>query len=484
MISTRSPSPSGTERSSATDVSTDASRNVESMANLHTEDDAVVRGQTIQDILNDSRILITGAAGFVGAALLHRLLCDPTLNIKQLVAIVRGKTDEEALKRLPKSLHHHAQPETEGAIPKLVLVNGDCARPNFGLNEQGFENVRKTEIVIHCAGDARFTLPISQAFQSMVDLAYFTARFSLLAWKVKTHIHVSTTFVGWYLKNGSLVSETLTPDACGTQVDEQGEHVNTYFQAKTYAESCVNSLFTSQVGRKLHDKTCRIVRLATLGPAIDFPRDAWGAGHPSSPVCAALAAQVVDPKIVFPNSGLDVVPVDIAVNQILAITASAHALQKLSTTHRLHPKNPAGPTSKHLAQVPCYHVACGRGPESRIHMLLLNDQAVKIEEPYIPTANLLKVYDPFITKIVEFDVARTRTILGLPALGPDQGRALDKASLADLPLKQGSMKLDIVKAVQDKFGHDQLQGWTGYLQQCRGEMESMGPRSDWQTFVD
>lgn len=46
------------------------------------------------------------------------------------------------------------------------------------------------------------------------------------------------------------------------------------------------------------------------------------------------------------------------------------------------------------------------------------------------------------------------------------------------------MKLDIVKAVQDKFGHGELEGWTGYLQQCRDEMESMGPRSDWETFVD
>ncbi|CDS82027.1 uncharacterized protein SPSC_00209 [Sporisorium scitamineum] len=484
MVSTRSPSPSNTERSTATDISSDATSIVESVANLNTDDDAPVREKTIQDVLDGSRILITGAAGFVGAALLHRLLGDASFNVKQVVAIVRGKTPEDALKRLPKAVHHHAKPESEGALPKLVVITGDCARPNFGLNEQDLEQVRKTEIVIHCAGDTRFTLPITKAFEAMADLAYFTARFSLLTWNVKTHIHVSTTFVGWYLKNGSLVSETLTPEDCGTQVDEQIEHVNTYFQAKTYAESCVNSLFTSQVGRKLHGKTCRIVRLATLGPSIDFPRNAWGSGHPSSPVCAALAAQTADPNIIFPNAGLDVIPVDIAVNQILAITASAHALQKLPTTHRLHPKNPAAVTSKHLAEVPCYHVACGRGDEARIPMTLLNDQAVKIKEPYIPTANLLKVYDPFITKIVEFDVARTRTVLGLPALEPDQKRTLDKSSIADLPLKQGSLKLDIVKSVQDRFGSEKLQGWTGYLQQVRDEMEAMGPRSDWETFVD
>ncbi|KIS66431.1 uncharacterized protein UMAG_05422 [Mycosarcoma maydis] len=484
MSSTRSPSPSGTERSSATDTSSDATSIVESISNLHTDDDTIVREQTIQDVLNGSRILVTGAAGFVGAALLHRLLTDQSFNVKQIVAIVRAKTPQDALKRLPKAVHHHAEPECNGALAKLVVVNGDCARPNFGLDEKEFEKVRKTEIVIHCAGDTRFTLPISKAFEAMADLAYFTARFSLLTWNVKTHIHVSTTFVGWYLNNGSLVSETLTPQGCGTRVDEQSEHVNTYFQAKTYAESCVNSLFTSQVGRKLHGKACRIVRLATLGPAIDFPRPAWGAGHPSSPVCAALAAQVVDPSLVFPNAGLDVIPVDIAVNQILAITASAHALQKLPTTHRLHPKNPAAITSKHLAEVPCYHVACGRGDQARIPMTLLNAENVKIEEPYIPTANLLKVYDPFITKIVEFDVARTRTVLGLGALVADQERKINKATIADLPLKHASLQLDIIKSIQERFGHQDLEGWTGYLQQVRDQMEAMGPRSDWETFVD
>lgn len=120
MVSTRSPSPSNTERSSATDISTDATSLVDSVAALNTDDDASLREQTIQDVLNGSRILITGAAGFVGAALLHRLLGDESFNVKQVVAIVRGKTPEDALKRLPKAVHHHAKPESEGALPMRV----------------------------------------------------------------------------------------------------------------------------------------------------------------------------------------------------------------------------------------------------------------------------------------------------------------------------------------------------------------------------
>ena len=295
---------------------------------------------------------------------------------------------------------------------------------------------------------------------------------------------MSTTFVGWYLHNGSLVSESLTPEGCGLTVDEQGEHVNTYFHAKTYAEACVNSLFTSQVGRKIHGKTCRIVRLATLGPALEFPRPGWGSGHPSSPVCAALAAKVVSRDSVTREAGLDVIPVDMAVNQILAITASAHALQKLPTTHVLHPKNPSCPTNLHLAEVPCYHVACGRGDETRVPMDLLNEEDIKIAEPYIPTKNLLKVYQPFISKVVEFDVMRTRTMLGLSRLQPDEQRCLKGPSLPDLPLKAGSLELDIVRAVQTRWGSGKLEGWTGYLKMCRDEMEALGPRSDWETFVD
>ncbi|KAI9309891.1 hypothetical protein DFJ73DRAFT_945371 [Zopfochytrium polystomum] len=312
--------------------------------------DSWIRNLSIQEVLFGTRILVTGAAGFLGAAILHRLLGDPSFDVLQRV------------------------------ISKKPAI---------------------AEIVLHCAGNNRFTLPFPKAFEVITDLAYSVGRFSLLTSSVKTHIHVSTTFIGWYLPDGSLITETLTPDGCGSRIDAHSKHANTYFEAKTYAESFVNNLFTPQVGRNLHGKACRIVRLATLGPAVRFPRKAWGAGHPSSPVCAAIAAHVVgdEEQLIGPNVGLDIVPVDLAVNQILAVTASAHALQRLPETHRLHPKTP---------QVP----RAGTSPSSRI----------KIKKPYIPAVNLLRVFDPFISKNVHFDIIRTRIVLGASA----QGRRLPR----------------------------------------------------------
>lgn len=57
----------------------------------------------------------------------------------------------------------------------------------------------------------------------------------------------------------------------------------------------MNTLFTPQAGRTLHGKAARILRLATLGPAAEFPSSGWGAGHASSPVSAAIAADPIDP---------------------------------------------------------------------------------------------------------------------------------------------------------------------------------------------
>ncbi|KXS19037.1 hypothetical protein M427DRAFT_67590 [Gonapodya prolifera JEL478] len=461
--------------------------------------DVELQDITVYEALADSQILVTGAAGFVGTALLHRLLRDAKFQVKTVVALVRAKSKVDALQRIPKTLHHFADSVDAKAAPKLVVLSGDSSLPNFGLAGQDLALLRKTDVVIHAAGNTQFTLSLAQAFELMVPLAFFGAQFSLLTPNVKTHIHISTTFIGWYLSDGSVVSETLCPTAA-TSSPQLGKHVNSYFESKTYAESTVNTLFTAQAGRKPHGKTARIVRLATLGPAAEFPRPGWGSGHPASPICAALAAEQVEQKLLMPHAALDVVPVDIAVNQILALTASAYAMHRLPATHHLHPLSPTCPTNKHLAEVPCYHVANGRNPQCMITLRKLNSAEFKILKPYVPGSSARKVYEPFFDKCVWFDVIKTRAVLGLGMEGQVQvqevetstlkGRASANASasakgeaaLADLPMRaDDTLKLDALKVVRDNWKEE---GWGGYLKLVRDEMEKLGPRADWEDFVN
>lgn len=118
---------------------------------------------TISKALDNSTILVTGAAGFVGSALLFRLLCDPALSgIKKVIAVVRGKTVEEAAARLPNRLTSQ---------PRLVVVNGDCGKFDFGVEGNLRDEIHGANIVIHAAGDTRFTLPLAQAMSSIVSKA-------------------------------------------------------------------------------------------------------------------------------------------------------------------------------------------------------------------------------------------------------------------------------------------------------------------------
>ena len=82
--------------------------------------------------------------------------------------------------------------------------------------------------------------------------------------------------------------------------------MNTYFHAKSLAEACVDALSRPRAGCAANGKAFRIVRLSTIGPAVEFPSKGWGSGHTSSPLCAAIAAEVVeDTDTIVEGAGLD-----------------------------------------------------------------------------------------------------------------------------------------------------------------------------------
>lgn len=129
----------------------------------------------IAEALDGSTILVTGAAGFVGVALVQRLLCDPNLSgIKTVICIIRGNSIEAATARLPESLQRLTINTGEENNARLVVLNGDCGKPDFNLPEEQLQIALKANIVIHAAGDTRFTMPLKDAMSSIVSCHLFS----------------------------------------------------------------------------------------------------------------------------------------------------------------------------------------------------------------------------------------------------------------------------------------------------------------------
>jgi alcohol-forming fatty acyl-CoA reductase len=147
--------------------------------------------------LAGKRVLLTGVTGFVGEALLHRILGDlPDTNV---VALVRRKGSLTARARmeqlLGKPIFENVR-EAAGGVEALLdarmeIIEGDLNQlPDLPTG---------LDVVIHCAGDVSFDPPIDVAFETNV-LGTERLLKQLVAGAdasgTRTHyVHVSTAYV-------------------------------------------------------------------------------------------------------------------------------------------------------------------------------------------------------------------------------------------------------------------------------------------------
>jgi alcohol-forming fatty acyl-CoA reductase len=137
----------------------------------------------IRPRLAGKHLLLTGVTGFVGEALLQRLLSEvPDARITVLVR-PRGSTGgEERIRSLLK------KPIFEGCDPDRVgVLEGDMADvPALPAD---------VDAVVHCAGDVSFNPPVDQAFTTnVVGARDLLARIRELGDDVH-YVHVSTAYV-------------------------------------------------------------------------------------------------------------------------------------------------------------------------------------------------------------------------------------------------------------------------------------------------
>lgn len=170
----------------------------------------VERGPVIAESLTGKRIAVTGSTGFVGTALVERLL--RSVPGCELVLLVRDGKRTPAPRRVQRELlkndafdrlraTHEAGDGADGesfdemTARRITTVNGDVGRDGLGLSEHDRTVFASCDVVIHSAATVSFDSPLDSAVE--INLLGPT-RIAQLLHDLGSHAHlvaVSTCYV-------------------------------------------------------------------------------------------------------------------------------------------------------------------------------------------------------------------------------------------------------------------------------------------------
>jgi len=128
----------------------------------------------IRDSLAGSRIAVTGATGFLGTALVERLLrCVPGV---ELVLIVRHTSRLSAAERARREIFRNdcfdrlraelGDRFEDELSRRVTTIDGDISRDGLGLDEEARAILARCSIVVHSAAAVSFDSPIDSAVET------------------------------------------------------------------------------------------------------------------------------------------------------------------------------------------------------------------------------------------------------------------------------------------------------------------------------
>jgi alcohol-forming fatty acyl-CoA reductase len=342
-------------------------------------ENAVERPLPIREALAGKRMLITGVTGFLGSALLERLLAEvPTAKLVLMVRGRFGSTPEARVRELlgRPAFDRFRSQNGDGAIEmalaeRLEVIEGD-------VTESPPEIPADIDLVFHCAASVSFDPPIDHAFQTNVlgALALYEA---VLASGSRPHlVHVSTAYVAGSMKGVvreapldhrvSWRAEAEAAAAARRAVEDASRKPEMLdgFMAKAerehrragpiavarnseerrqkwvdrrlmeYGRARAQSLgwpdvytFTKALGeRAVEELAAReglrlsIVRPSIIESALERPYPGWIEGFKmAEPIILAYGRGAIPEFPGIPDGVMDVIPIDLVVNAMLAVAA-------------------------------------------------------------------------------------------------------------------------------------------------------------------
>jgi nucleoside-diphosphate-sugar epimerase len=164
----------------------------------------------LADRLDGKKVLVTGVTGFLGQAVVERLLHD--VPGSRLVALIRpqhgvsGRSRLEQVMRRPLFDRLREREGGEDGIARLLDARVDVVEGDFTAEAPAFP--ADLDVVVHCAATVSFDPPIDEGFRTNL---LGTERFyrSVAASGARPHlVHVSTAYVAGTQK-GVIFERTL-----------------------------------------------------------------------------------------------------------------------------------------------------------------------------------------------------------------------------------------------------------------------------------
>nr|XP_012134572.1 PREDICTED: putative fatty acyl-CoA reductase CG5065 [Megachile rotundata]XP_012134573.1 PREDICTED: putative fatty acyl-CoA reductase CG5065 [Megachile rotundata]XP_012134574.1 PREDICTED: putative fatty acyl-CoA reductase CG5065 [Megachile rotundata] len=303
-----------------------------------------INGNSIDEFFADSVVMITGATGFVGKALVEKLLraCPRLAMIFILIRPKRDQTIEQRFKNyLQEPVFDKIRPTN--LLNKVRPIKGDVAQHDLGISPEDRKLlIEKVNILFHSAATVRFDEPLKVAVNLNTK---GTDRIIQLCKSMKnlvSLIHVSTAYCNPDRKE---IKEVIYPTRVKpwTMIDmceSLDSSILDVLENKILEHHPNTYTFTKGLGEQIildnaKDLPMAIVRPSIIGSADKEPTPGWVDGvFGITAMVLKVGTGNVTSLLCNPKLRVDLIPVDIVVDTL--ICAAWHSSMQQSNTTKVY----------------------------------------------------------------------------------------------------------------------------------------------------